>query len=98
MPATKVPGRPLSLMAHLLGSDGIPITVGDGLGVPIDQWRPGDVIVQRHRLQVPEETPGGEYMLQAGAYWLDTMERWRAWDEQGNASDRLKLTAVRVLQ
>jgi len=92
-----VPNRPLSLMAHVVGSDGAPVAVGDGLGMPINQWRPGDVIVQRHRLQVPEETPEGECLLQTGAYWLDTMERWEVWDEGGNTSDRLELTTVRVL-
>lgn len=70
------PSRPLSLMLHLIGADGIPITVGDGLGVPIDQWQRGDIIVQRHQLPVPEGTPPGDYELQTGAYWLDIMERW----------------------
>jgi hypothetical protein len=71
-----VPERPLSLMLHLVGADGIPIAVGDGLGIPIDQWEAGDVIVQRHSLDVPAEMPSGGYRLQTGAYWLDTMERW----------------------
>lgn len=92
----EIPGRLLSLMAHLVGPDGIPIAVGDGLGVPVNQWRLGDVIVQHHWLQVPEGTPEGEYLLQTGAYWLDTMERWPVWDEDGNASDRIELTTVEV--
>ena len=71
-----VPERPLSLMLHLVGAGGVPVAVGDGLGVPIDQWKSGDVIVQRHSLVVPSDAPEGEYGLQTGAYWLDTMERW----------------------
>ena len=70
------PARPLSLMLHLTGADGIPIAVDDGLGVPVDQWQVGDIIVQRHQISVPEGTPPGDYQLQTGAYWLDTMERW----------------------
>jgi hypothetical protein len=69
------PSRPLSLMLHLTGADGVPIAVGDGLGISIDQWQPGDVIVQRHQLLAPEGTPPGSYQLQTGAYWLDTMEQ-----------------------
>jgi len=91
----EIPERPLSLMAHLVGPDGVPIAVGDGLGVEVWQWRPGDVIVQRHLLQVPEGAPKGEYRLQTGAYWLDTMERWPVYDES-NASDRIPLTTVSV--
>ncbi|MBN2392380.1 MAG: phospholipid carrier-dependent glycosyltransferase [Anaerolineae bacterium] len=72
----EVPGRPLSLLAHLLGPDGTGVEVGDGLGFPIEQWRPGDVIVQQHVLSIPAGAPPGEYTVITGAYWLDTMERW----------------------
>jgi 4-amino-4-deoxy-L-arabinose transferase-like glycosyltransferase len=92
-----VPNRPLSLMAHLLGPDGVPVAVGDGLGVPVEGWQPGDIIVQRHRFSVPEDAAPGEYWLQSGAYWLDTMERWLLHDENGSQSDRLLLTAVEIL-
>ncbi|MBN1179859.1 MAG: hypothetical protein JXD18_11635, partial [Anaerolineae bacterium] len=71
-----LPAAPLSLMLHLTGADGVPIAVGDGLGVPIDQWQVSDIIIQRHRLSVPEDTPAGVYQVRAGVYWLDTMERW----------------------
>ncbi len=71
-----VPGRPLSLMAHLISPDGIAVAVGDGLGFPIEQWRPGDVIMQRHILAVPADARPGTYTVVTGAYWLDTMERW----------------------
>ena len=91
-----IPSRPLSLMAHLVRPDGTLIAVGDGLGVPIDQWRPGDVIVQRHRLSVPPEAPPGRYSIEVGAYWLDTLERWPTRDENGS-NDRLLLTWVEVL-
>ncbi len=94
----ETPGRPLSLMAHLVGPDGSVVAVGDGLGVPIEQWRPGDAIAQRHLLQVPEGTPAGEYRLQAGAYWLDTMERWPVQMADGTRSDRIVLTTVSVFE
>jgi hypothetical protein len=78
-----LPSRPLSLMLHLVGPGGAPVVVGDGLGVPVDNWQVGDVIVQRHVLALPPEAPGGEYALYTGAYWLDTLERWPVYlDEQ----------------
>ncbi len=67
------PTRPLSLMAHLVTPDGTTLDVGDGMGFTIDQWQPGDVIIQRHRLH-------GDYhegeTFRIGGYWLDTLERW----------------------
>ncbi len=66
------PDRSLSLMLHLSESVGHPpIAVGDGLGVPLDQWQEGDIIVQRHSLAIPMEAPLGVYQLVSGAYWVD---------------------------
>ena len=72
----RVPGRPLSLLAHLIGPEGAAVAVGDGLGFPIEQWRPYDIIVQTHPLTLPPDVPAGQYTLHIGGYWLDTMERW----------------------
>jgi 4-amino-4-deoxy-L-arabinose transferase-like glycosyltransferase len=74
------PSHPLSLMLHLVGGAGAPVAVGDGLGVGIDQWRAGDVIVQRHVLDLPPDLAPGDYQLLTGAYWLDDLTRLRAGD------------------
>lgn len=91
------PARPLSLMAHLETSDGAALAVGDGLGVPIESWQPGDVILQRHWLTVPEGTPAGRYTLRVGAYWLDTMARWDVRLPDGTLSDHLSLAEIAVV-
>jgi len=85
------PARPLSLMLHLNGADGAPLAVGDGLGVPIDQWRTGDIIVQRHRLTVPPDTLPGAHPLRSGAYWLDDMTSLG----NGDATD-ISLTPIEI--
>jgi 4-amino-4-deoxy-L-arabinose transferase-like glycosyltransferase len=85
--------RPFSLMGHLVGADGVPVAVGDGLGIPWDQLQPGDVLVQRHVLPVPQSSPDSPYWLQTGAYWLDTMERWPVVVDEHFAGDRILLTA-----
>ncbi|MGC9394859.1 MAG: ArnT family glycosyltransferase [Anaerolineae bacterium] len=92
----EVPGRPLSLLAHLLGPDVTGVAVGDGLGFPIEQWQPGDVIVQRHVLSIPGDAPAGDYTMIAGAYWLDTMERWMIRDGEV-IRDSLLLQPVTLL-
>jgi 4-amino-4-deoxy-L-arabinose transferase-like glycosyltransferase len=90
----EVPARPLSLMAHLLDIDGSVVAVGDGLGVPIEVWQPGDTIVQRHHLDIPQDGVSGPYWLQTGAYWLDTMERWPIVIDGQPVADRCLLAAV----
>jgi hypothetical protein len=68
-------GRPASLMAHLLGADGAVVENADGLAFSPDQWRVGDIIVQRHRFPMPSSPPV-ELLLRTGAYWLDDGARW----------------------
>jgi len=58
---------PLSIQAHLLAADGA-IQVADGLGFPADQWRPGDVFLQRHVFDAPGDT------LETGLYNYVTLE------------------------
>ena len=62
------PDYPLSLMAHLLDGEGQPVAVGDGLGVAVENWQVGDVIVQRHTLEIPPDTAPGTYWAQTGVY------------------------------
>ena len=85
------PTRPLSLMLHLISAEGTSVAVGDGLGVPIDQWRSGDIIINRHQLGIPTTTELGEYKLLSGAYWLDTMQRLKS-----DKGETLELTSIRL--
>jgi hypothetical protein len=86
---TQTPALPLSMMAHLLDENGLPIAVGDGLGVPVDQWRPGDIIVQRHSFDVPPEAPPGRYWIQVGAYTLPNVQRLPIYQDSAPVGDRL---------
>jgi hypothetical protein len=72
--------RPLSIMAHLLDADGSVLGVADGLGISPLDLTSGDVIVQRHRFPLPDDT---EVWLRTGAYWLDSGERWAVEDSPG---------------
>ncbi|MCP4537078.1 MAG: phospholipid carrier-dependent glycosyltransferase [Chloroflexi bacterium] len=92
----QTPTQPLSLMAHLLDTNGVPVAVGDGLGVPIDQWRPGDVIVQRHEITTPPDTASGTYWLQTGAYTLPDVERLPILQNGDVVGDRLLVGQIEV--
>jgi hypothetical protein len=93
----QVPDRPLSIMAHLSGPDGDLVAVGDGLGVPVEGWGPGDRIMQIHRLPLPPDLPAGDYTLHTGGYWLDTLERWSIHLADGTSSDHFSLDKITVL-
>ena len=69
------PSYPLSLMVHLVGSDGTPIAVGDGLGTAVDQWLTGSLLIQRHSLAIPPDTSPDSYSLHVGAYTFPELTR-----------------------
>ena len=91
-----LPARPLSILMHLVGPENTIVAIGDGLGVPIEQWQEGDVIVQRHSLELPADAPPGEYSPMTGVYWLDTLERWEIEGEAEPVEDRLTLPSISV--
>jgi len=83
-------------MAHLLAADGRAISVGDGMGVPIDLWQVGDTLIQAHRLDIPEDIAPGTYWIQTGVYRLDTLERYHFMQDNQIVGDRLLLTAINI--
>jgi hypothetical protein len=90
-----VPKQLLSLMAHVLAPDGSGVAVGDGLGVPIESWQPGDVFVQRHTLTLSKDAPPGVYWVQTGVNWLAGGKRWPAQDARATG-DRALLIGLEV--
>jgi hypothetical protein len=60
-----------SLFAHLVGPDGRPVAQADGLGAPGEAWVLGDVLLQLHTIQLPDDTPAGVYPLTVGLYIPD---------------------------
>jgi hypothetical protein len=91
--------RPLSIMAHLVDDDGHLVSGADGLGVPVEVWQVGDVLVQYHRFLLTPDLwgdPRGVYWLQTGVYWLDTMERQEVTGPGRDTGDRILLEEVRL--
>lgn len=62
---------PLSVSVHVLDGSGTKVAQHDGTpaegGRPSDEWRPGEVIVDRHLLAIPRE-PGGPLLARVGLY------------------------------
>lgn len=77
------PERPLSLMVHLVDEDGRVVAVGDALGVPIEGWASGDIVVQEHQLTPDSITVFEGCRVELGAYWLPSLESLPILDSAG---------------
>lgn len=62
----------LAVFVHLVGADGRPVAQHDSRpangAAPTRGWLPGETIVDRHRLSVPETAGTGEYRIIVGLY------------------------------
>lgn len=56
------------LFTQLLDGQNQVVAQQDRLGAPSWDWRPGDVVLQLHRLSLPADAPPGQYTLIAGVY------------------------------
>ncbi len=61
----------ISIFAHLYGTEPTPAAVDDGLGLAVDQWQPGDLLLQFHTFDAVVDAPS----LQTGPYNFVTGER-----------------------
>ncbi len=90
------PPGPLSVMAHLLASDGRAIAVGDGLGFTAEQWQVGDLFIQRSQFRVPADTPRGAFAVQTGLYTWGDVRRLSVTQNGIAAGDSLRLAQLSV--
>jgi len=88
--------RPLSIMAHLVDGEGRAVAVADGLGVPLEVWQVGDVVVQYHDFSLTPDLAGEVYWLQTGVYWLDTLERQEVTGPGADTGDRILLGEIQL--
>jgi len=88
--------RPLSIMAHLVDGEGRAVAVADGLGVPLEVWQVGDVVVQYHDFSLTPDHEGEVYWLQTGVYWLDTLERQEVTGPGPDTGDRILLGEIEL--
>lgn len=64
---------------------------------PTTRWQTGEIVVDRHTLQVPEEASPGVYHLLAGMYLLDTMQNLDVLDENSmSQGNRILLSEMKV--
>jgi hypothetical protein len=70
-------GQNYKVFVHLLGPDGAVIAQHDGDPVggytPTSRWRPGQIIADRHVIELPAGLAPGDYPLRAGMYQVEPL-------------------------
>jgi hypothetical protein len=90
------PDGPRAIFVHLLTSDGQVAAQWDGLDVPVEGWREGDIVFQAVSLELPAGLPPGRYWLQTGVYNPVTMGRLPVLVDGAFIADRILLSSVEV--
>jgi hypothetical protein len=71
--------RALSSFVHLVDDSGKSVASSDhqpgGVYYPTNLWKPGEVLLDTHRLAIPADLAPGVYRLTAGLYSWPSMER-----------------------
>lgn len=81
---------------HLLDQGGEVVSQVDRLDVPSWQWKAGDLLVQRHRLEVNGDAEPGLHHLQVGLYTQDDMIRLPVIVDGVVKDDRVLLPPVQI--
>ena len=93
---TAPPDGPRAIFVHLLTPDGQIAAQWDGLDVPVEGWREGDIIFQVASFDLLPDLPPGQYWLQTGVYNPETMERLPVLMDGIPITDRVLLSPVEV--
>ncbi|MEW5956454.1 MAG: DUF2079 domain-containing protein [Chloroflexota bacterium] len=69
-----------TVFVHLLGPNGELVAQHDNapfweVAIPTSTWQPGETVLDQHVLALPADLPPGEYRLQVGMYYWQTLER-----------------------
>lgn len=80
------------IFVHLVDGEGAVRDQHDGLDCPSRFWRAGDLIIQRHDLQLPDDLPPGRYAVRIGMYDQETLAPYPLSD----GSSYYELTTVDV--
>jgi len=85
----------LALFTHVITGTHLAAQV-DHLAITSQSLQPGDVFLQVHHLNLPEDMERGWYWLSVGVYSQDTGTRLKVYDGSTPVADRLYLKLIRV--
>jgi hypothetical protein len=89
-----------TVFTHLVAADGRIVAQQDNQPAegryPTSIWDTGEVVVDRYRLTIAPDAPGGEYHLEVGMYLLTTLQRLKVASGDEKGQDRILLGLVFV--
>jgi hypothetical protein len=87
-----------TVFTHLVAADGRIVAQQDNQPAegryPTSIWDTGEIVVDRYRLTIASDAPGGEYHLGVGMYLLSTLERLKVASGDEKGQDRIWLDLV----
>ncbi len=93
-------GEDYTVFTHLVAADGHIVAQQDNQPAegryPTSIWDAGEIVVDRYRLTIIPDAPGGEYHLEVGLYLLSTLERLKVASGDEEGQDRIWLGSVFV--
>ena len=100
--AQNPPVENYTVFVHLVDGDGQVVAAHDGMPAenrfPTQAWQPGQLVSDRHRLDLPPDMEPGAYKVNVGLYLLETGERLAVWDAGGveQIERSLPITTVKI--
>lgn len=90
-----------TVFVHLLDADGQTIAQHDGqpaweVPLPTSTWQPGETLQDKHSLTLPTKLSPGQYRLQVGVYYWQTLERLPVLEQNVPVNDFVNLGDVEV--
>ncbi|MFN8459373.1 MAG: DUF2079 domain-containing protein [Anaerolineae bacterium] len=90
-----------TVFVHLLGPDGQTVAQHDGqpaweVPLPTSTWQPGEILQDKHILALPLNLSPGQYRLQVGVYYWQTLERLPVIEQNAPVNDFVNLGDVGV--
>jgi uncharacterized membrane protein len=90
-----------TIFVHLVGPDGQTVAQHDGqpaweVPLPTTTWQPGEMLQDKHLLALPPDLPAGEYHLEIGVYFWQTLERLPIVENGAPVKDFVELGSVTI--
>ncbi len=102
--AIRQPARGYTVFTHALDAAGVlqgqKDSIPRGGELPTDRWLPGEVVVDKYDIAIPQDAPSGSYQFEIGMYVAETGDRLPVEDANGTriGEDRIVLSSGLLLR